>query len=65
MRTKHAKSEDCENLVRKLVVEKTTNGERITNADIAKHVYQELGVEMKDSVIRTIINDLKIGRAHV
>ena len=59
MKKKRLKSTDCENLVRQLVVQKTSQGERITNAEICAHIFDEIGVQINDSHIRAIVNDLR------
>jgi hypothetical protein len=56
---KRGKSLDYEVCISRYVYEKAQKGEKFTNADIINHIENETGIEVCDSQIRILINDLR------
>jgi hypothetical protein len=56
---KRGKSLDYEVCISRYVYEKAQKGEKFINADIIGHIENETGIEVCDSQIRILINDLR------
>lgn len=58
-KNKREKTINYETIVHRYVYNRATAGEKVTNADIIKHVQDETGITICDSQIRSMVNQLR------